>query len=284
MVKKNEVIIKLDTKFQDNQVALAESRYKLAKISTEAAQKDFDAINKLSKDTPGYEDNKEKAQLQLDAAKEQEKQALLALKAQEMLTDTFFIKAPFDGVLSSLDLSVGDMVSPQMPVFKIIDNSSWVVDAYIDESEILNIKKNMKAEITLDSINNKKFSGIVSYVSNNLGVSPEGLRAYEIKVSLDNFSERVVEGISANLVISTGIAKDVLAVPGESLLIDGDNEYVFLKKDNSIIKTKVYTGVEGNDFVEITNGLELGDVIIETPLNDTTSALTQEILSASPLK
>lgn len=283
-VKKNEVVVKLDPKFQDNLLALAASRYKLAQISTKLAQKTFVSVNDLPKATPGYKDNKEKAQLQLDASKEQEKQALLALEAQEMLSASFYIKAPFAGTLISMDLAVGDMVSPQMPVFKVSNNNAWVVAAYIDESGILNIKNNMVAEVTLDSISNKKFSGFVSYVSKDLGVSPEGLKAYKIEITLDNFRDFVIEGISANLTIDIGTAKNVIAVPSEALLIDGDNEYVFLKKNNAVIKTKVTTGAEGNGFVEITEGLKLKDIILRTPLSDSTAALTQEIMSASPLK
>ena len=80
------------------------------------------------------------------------------------------------------------------------------------------------------------------------------------------------------------ITKKVIAVPSEALLIDGDNEYVLLKKDKAVIKTKVTTGAEGNGFVEITEGLKLKDSILRTPLSDSTAALTQEIMSASPLK
>ncbi len=63
------------------------------------------------------------------SAQEQETQAALALSAQKLLLDNYVLKAPWDGTVLAINVSVGDMATPQASLVKVAQTSGWNVEA-----------------------------------------------------------------------------------------------------------------------------------------------------------
>ena len=69
--------------------------------------------------------------------------------------------------------------------------------------------------------------------------------------------------MTAKINLITERRENILAIPLEALMnSDEDGNYVYVVKDNKAIKTKVETGIESDEFVEILTGIEKGDIVI----------------------
>lgn len=214
--------------------------------------------------------------LQLQSAQEQESQALLALNAQELSSDNYVVRAPWGGTVLAVNVSAGDMASPQTSLVKIADTSVWNVETYVDEVDILNVKDGQDALITIDPYPGKDFAGTVSYRGRTLVRTPEGLNSYAMKIRVITPPATVVDGMSADATVILSTAKGVLAVPVESIIGENGKKYVMLVSTNTrnkvvTTKTEIGVGLEGDDFAQVTSGLKAGDIIQRQPVVTTTT-------------
>ena len=224
-------------------------------------------------------DTEERNALQLQAAKEQETQALLALSAQQLSTDNYVIKAPWSGVVLAVNVSAGDMTSPQMSLVKLADTSAWYVETYVDEVDILNVKDGQDAQVTIDPYPDATFAGTVSYVGKTLVRTPEGLNSYSVKIRLTTPPGTVVDGMSADATIVLSTAKGVLAIPVESIINENGKTYVMLVTTNArnrdvTTKTSITVGLTGDEYVQVTSGLTAGDRILRQPVTTSQTPAT----------
>jgi multidrug efflux pump subunit AcrA (membrane-fusion protein) len=219
----------------------------------------------------GLSDTEQRNVLQLQSAREQESQALLALNAQKLSSENYVVKAPWSGTVLAVSVSTGDMVSPQTSLMKIADTSVWNVETYVDEVDILNVRDGQDAQITIDSYPDKTFAGKVSYLGRTLVKTPEGLNSYALKIGLTTPPTTVADGMSADATIILSTVKGVLAVPVESVISENGKKYVMLVSSNArnkvvTTKTEIGVGLEGDDYVQVTSGLKAGDHIVRQPV------------------
>jgi multidrug efflux pump subunit AcrA (membrane-fusion protein) len=219
----------------------------------------------------GLSDTEQRNVLQLQSAREQESQALLALNAQKLSSENYVVKAPWSGTVLAVNVSTGEMVSPQTSLMKIADTSVWNVETYVDEVDILNVRDGQDAQITIDSYPDKTFAGKVSYLGRTLVKTPEGLNSYALKIGLTTPPTTVADGMSADATIILSTVKGVLAVPVESVISENGKKYVMLVSSNArnkvvTTKTEIGVGLEGDDYVQVTSGLKAGDHIVRQPV------------------
>lgn len=224
-----------------------------------------------------FGDTEQRTALQLQSAQEQVNQAALALSAQKLLLDNYAVAAPFDGTVLAVNVSVGDTATPQSVLVKVAQTSAWNVEAYVDEVDILTIKLGQEASVSIDPYPGKVFAGTVAYLGRTLVRTPEGLNAYALKIKLTTPPATLVDGMSGDATVILATAKGVLAVPVESLLTEGGKRYVTLVTTGAggkmtQTKTEVTTGLEGDEYVEVTSGLKAGDTILrQQPIVKTTT-------------
>lgn len=81
------------------------------------------------------------------------------------------VRAPFDGYVTNLNISEGQMAKPGIPLFTLIDNRNWYVVANYRESDLRYITPGHKADVYLPGRPDHRFEGVVESIGN--GVSPE---------------------------------------------------------------------------------------------------------------
>jgi HlyD family secretion protein len=209
----------------------------------------------------------QKAELQTQANEETKKQALITLNQMKEQASDYVITAPFSGTLTALNIAVGDTVAAGTSVATLSDVNGWYVSAYVDETDILNVKIGEDVAISMDQYSGKSLAGTVSYVSHALGTTSNSVSAYPITIQMTNAPSTIVEGMSADAAITTSVTKGVLAVPAAAILSENGKKYVDIvtidaDKKITITKLEVKTGVEGDTYTEITSGLKAGDRIL----------------------
>ena len=169
------------------------------------------------------------------------------------------ILAPFSGVLGYTGLTEDILVSNNIFIITLDDNSTIYSDIKIPENYSASIKKGLPVEVKLSSYKNKIFKGEVDFVSSRINADTRSLLS-RIKIENNN-----LELISGSL-LEVGVKFDLrnsLSVPDTSIMIEGDKSYVYkINEKNIANKTEVNTGLRGNKNVEIISGLSEGDIIV----------------------
>src|SRR5450756_2376415 len=230
-----------------------------------------------------FADTQKESDLALKSAKEQKSQALLTLNTQKLLSDNYVVKAPWDGVITSQDVQVGDQATTSTTsttattATVIADTSGWNVEAYVDELDVLNVKAGEDASVTMDAYPNQTFKSKVTYVGTTLVTTSTSVNAYAVKIQFTNPLTTLVAGMTADASITTSSAKGVLAVPVESILSENGKNYVTVisvdaSNKRTTTRTEVKTGIEGDVYVQIISGLKAGDRILRTASATTTTS------------
>ena len=219
--------------------------------------------------------------LHLDAANmdDQVKNAALAVEnaqlnlesAQDML-DNYQIKAPISGTVTQKDLSAGDNVGQvgTTTMAVISDLSALTFDMMIDELDIPKVQQGQRVEITVDALPGRTFTGYVDKININ-GVTANGVTNYPVTVMVENPDPELLPGMNVSAEIIIERVEHILAVP-LSAVGRGDTVRVLpakavSEKDGSIDYTlaeerKVTLGANDSTYVEITSGLQEGDLVL----------------------
>jgi len=170
--------------------------------------------------------------------------------------------APFDGVVSSVDVSVGEMASTVAPAVSLVSNAKFEIEVLVSEADIAKVVVGTKAVVTLDTFPDQKFSALVVSV-NPAQTITNGVGAYGIKLQFEKDDDRIKSGMTANIALETQSLANVLAVPGSAIISRGSEKLVL--KDNGAgvpVQLKVVVGAtDANGLVQIVSGLNAGDKV-----------------------
>ncbi|MBU2513385.1 efflux RND transporter periplasmic adaptor subunit [bacterium] len=226
------------------------------------------------------------AQVELSTAEEQIKILIQQKNLAELDVEHTRIFAPFDGVISYLNIKPGDFVSPELidrsneqaflstsPIV-IMSENPFEVLLHIPSIESELIKPNQSAVIT--AFNNKQTQDTSSNPGKNqtdalnavvYSVNPSinsGDRTSRVRLRTTLREKGLKDGMYVKCYILTQEKRNVLQVPIMSLLFSEKESVVFtVDRETGIThKTHVKTGIEGLYSVEIVEGLNESDLLI----------------------
>ncbi|HEY3826261.1 MAG TPA: efflux RND transporter periplasmic adaptor subunit [Bryobacteraceae bacterium] len=216
--------------------------------------------------------------------------------------------APLDGLVTYLPVRQGETVVPGVQssagstVMTIADMSVVTSEVKVDESDIVNIKLGQPAEISVDAIPNKTFTGHVIEIGNTAILRSTGVAAsqsttssqeakdFKVVVAMDNPPDEIRPGLSSTAKITTATRANVLSIPIQALTVrtKGDldtSRNKPLNPDPATVKAnkeevtgvfvidagnkaafhKVDTGISGATDIEVLSGLAENDQIVTGP-------------------
>jgi HlyD family secretion protein len=137
--------------------------------------------------------------------------------------------APFDGVVSALDVEKGEIVitgtmnNPGTQIMVVSDMSRMLVRAEVDETDVVDMKLGQKAKISVDALPDTTFAGTVTEIGNTAKPSTistvQGQLNFEVKVVFDDNVPQVRPGMTADVDIATGTHTKTLTVPIQAVVI-----------------------------------------------------------------
>ena len=153
--------------------------------------------------------------------------------AADNLRKTRFV-APFDGVVSALNVEAGENVitgtmnNPGTEILVVSDLSRMLVKADVDETDVVDMKLGQKAKITVDALPDTSFPGSVTDIGNtakrSVTSTVEGQTNFEVKVVFDTNVPQVRPGMTADVEIETGTHARTLGVPIQAVVVRTDRE------------------------------------------------------------
>ncbi|MBE6904533.1 MAG: HlyD family efflux transporter periplasmic adaptor subunit [Ruminococcaceae bacterium] len=175
------------------------------------------------------------------------------------------IIANTDGTITQLNSSA----DKTKPVAIISDLTDLYIKADINEAQISNVYVGQQVIVTGDGFEGFEYTGEVTYISPVAKqVSHTTYTETVVSVTIDiiNADEKIRPGFSANVGIITQVSENALTVPHEALSYDENNKScVYILKNGKIESNYVETGLMSTNLIEITSGIEDGDIIIKNP-------------------
>jgi len=169
------------------------------------------------------------------------------------------IIAPFSGVLGYTGLTEDILVSNNIFIITLDDNSTIYSDIKIPENYSASIKKGLPVEVKISSYKNKVFDGEIDFVSSRINADTRSLLS-RIKINNDNLE--LISGSLLEVVVKFNL-RNSLSVPDTSVMIEGDKSYVYkINSENIANKTEVKTGLRSDKNIEIISGLTEEDIIV----------------------
>ncbi len=203
-------------------------------------------------------------------------QQKLSLQTAQQNYDNDYIRAPIDGVISSIPAIIGQ--SPTSPVVTLVGNGQ-VAAITLNEVDAAKVKVGNKATLTFDAITGLTLAGTVVQLD-PVGTVSQGVVNYNAQIALATPSDQVKPGMSVSATIVTQAHQDVIAVPNAAIVKQGGASYI-LKPVSPLTDDEIATvalggielqaapnripitvGLTSNTMTEITSGVTVGDQII----------------------
>jgi len=170
--------------------------------------------------------------------------------ARDNLSKCRFV-APFDGVVSALDVEQGEIVvtgtmnNAGTQILVVSDLSRMLVRADVDETDVVNMQIGQKAKISVDAMPDTSFVGTVTEIGNtakrSITSTVEGQTNFEVKVVFDSNVPAVRPGMTADVDIETASHQKTRAVPIQAVVVRTQDEL-----DRAAHKGRRRTGGRGN--------------------------------------
>ncbi|MBO7476392.1 MAG: efflux RND transporter periplasmic adaptor subunit [Salinivirgaceae bacterium] len=191
-------------------------------------------------------------------------QANSSLKIAENNLKKCELKSPVSGIVGRRNVEPGmSALSITGAPIEIVDLKMVNVKISIPEKEIGKLKKGAEATFTVGALGGKEFNGEVTNIS---PVADRLSRTYEAKIQVNNRGGELKPGMVCDVRIDIADNQKRLLLPYLCVSKDNENQqYVYLvdKKANTAAKRIVTTGNYYDKFLEITSGLNEGDLVVK---------------------
>lgn len=170
--------------------------------------------------------------------------------------------AATESAASADSTDASSQYTTDVSAFTVCPDEYMILSVSVDELDINSVEVGQNAEITFDAIEDKTFQGQITKIGNSASVSG-GVAKYSVELSVPK-DEQMKEGMNASAEITIEEREQVLTLPVNALQEQGDRTFVYTEKeeDGSLSgETEITTGLSDGNTVEITGGLEEGDVV-----------------------
>ena len=179
------------------------------------------------------------------------------------------VTSTIGGTILSAPVRAGDTVSTQTAVYVVGDLSSLMIETFVPERFSSSARRGLSAQVSLEAFPGEIFAAVVEEVSPVLDPSSRTLRIRlrfaPVSGALD---ARIKAGMFATVSLVTNTRRDVPVIPRNAVINTYGSWIVFTVDEKNIAhRREISLGLENERFVEITGGLETGDIIVSQGQN-----------------
>ena len=250
-----EVMVELNADVEISQLKSLEAAAELAQITYDRDKEQF-AIEGVSKAT-----------LDTDAADLKSKKAQVAQQAAVVAKKT--VKAPFKGHLGISAVNLGQYLNPGDKIVTLQALDPIHVNFFLPQQKLPYVAMNQPVTFKVDTYPNLTFNGKISSI--NPKVDP-ATRNVELEATIPNPDYKLLPGMYAEVIITTGKPKDYLTLPQTAISYNPYGNLVYTLKEKGkndkgaplFIATQkfVTVGETRGDQVQVIKGIDKGDVVV----------------------
>lgn len=244
LVKSGQPLVKLD----DRLATIAADR---ARANHEESERLLDEAKRLSQ-TRAISNTQYESQAALERITKAAMDESLELLARHT------IRSPFDGVVNSRSVDIGDAVNSNQAVAEVVDLDRLRVELFVSENDLSAFPEGRKLELLVSAAPNAVFAPKVNFVSKS--ADPE-TRLFRVEAVLENTGDLPggLQGVVSNEI---EVFKGLPMVPSMAVRFVGRETLVWKEDDSgNAAQTTITVGPELDGFYPVFQGLQTGDRI-----------------------
>ena len=245
LVKKGQLLVKLDDRDYRSRLARIEANYRLAR-------QDSERMTALVKKNIAAESKLDEIEAKLEDLTAQRNEAQRSL-------DRTSITAPISGRLNEIKAKKGDLLDVNQQVAQILQFNKVKVMVGVPESDVAAVFDLNEAEVIIEALENRKVKGRKIFLSSQ----PRTLaRLYDLELMVPNPDGRILPGMFGQVELVKRVFDQALAVPLYAVITRGDERFVYVEKDGQAEKRVIKLGVLVGWQVHVEAGLNPGERVI----------------------
>jgi len=255
VVKKGDLLVRLDTSAEEAQLHSADADTELARADAERAR-DLATRKVISR-------------AELDAAESKFKQKSAMTDNMRAIIAKKTIHAPFDGIAGIRVVNVGQTVKEGDHVVPLQSLDPVYVDFALPQQRLAELSKGLEVDMRTDAFPGRVFHGTLTAINSAVDVAT---RNVSLQATLPNPDHVLRPGMFAKVDVVLPAKEQVLVIPATAIAYApyGDSVFVIEKKKDEKTKREmqvirqqfIRTGETRGDFVTVTNGLKGGETIV----------------------
>ncbi len=253
-------VVQAQTSVESATADLASARSSLA-----GAEADLRSAREAQRAALGNLTQDRLKQKDVEAAYEAMRQARAQVSYQEAQFDKSNIRTPVSGTVVTMAQQQGETVAAGLSaptLIEVVDLSRLEVHAYVDETDIAQVKLGQAAEVTVDAFPRREFTGKVVKIS-SAATLQDNVVTYMVTVGLDDYPEGMLKPeMTANVTLVIAEYKNVLLVPSEAVKQRREANQVAVLKDGKAEVRSVEIGASDGTSTEIVKGLQEGEEVV----------------------
>lgn len=293
-IEKGQRLANLDLAYQDNQVATARVQYRAAELDLERARRELTQAQTISA-SGGYskeqvrdrEQRVEQAELNLERAR-------LTLRGQVIRRDQMMLHAPFDGVVSEVNLRLGDRVrgdvsdpdndTNQRPPMAAYQPGRFTMRFSLPENQASLVQVGAHADVNLVDDPTVAFDGTIEWVAPSVD---RDSRTVAVRTSArlgpdDPVYGRVRDGSTVRVAVAADRAREVLTVPEGAVVYHRDQAFLFVTDGQTVERVPITQGRIRSGRVEVEAGLQAGTRVVTTQVYRLTDGQAVRVTGEGP--
>jgi membrane fusion protein (multidrug efflux system) len=257
-VREGQVLVVLDTRQEQAQMAAAEAQRALARLNFKRMQ------NLL--------DEKVISKAEYDAADATSRETEARVNEIRAAIERKTIRAPFTGVLGIRQVNKGQYLAGGDPVVPLQSLNPIYVNFGVPQQTIAQVHGGSSVRVTTENLANLAFNGRVTALDS---VVDETTRNIQVQATLANADGKLRPGMFVQAEMALGASQDVIAIPGSAISYAPYGNSVFVVSDMKNDKGQPYRGVRQQivtlgpargDQIAVLSGLKAGDEIVTSGL------------------
>ncbi|HEX8823420.1 MAG TPA: efflux RND transporter periplasmic adaptor subunit [Archangium sp.] len=264
VVRKGDVLVKLDARAASASLEEARAQLALVKSQQELANAECERNQKLFESGSVSSAEHDRAQAQCRNAMAQAAATTARMTLLEIGATDATIRAPFDGVVAERVVSVGEYVRQDSKVVTLVSLDPLRLELTVPESSAAFIQKDLPVEFTLTAAPKVVHKAKVSFVGAGLR---RGSRDLVVEALIPNKERSMLPGQFATAKVQLG-ELPLPVVPRSAVLGDGAQRKVFVVSDGRLEERVVQVSESSGDAVGVMAGVRVGERVVAVARED----------------
>ncbi len=285
-VEEGQVLVRLDPALPEAAAMRSRASLQRAESLDRLARSELRRQRDLSKRGVTSEADLDRAESEARSTSAQVSEARAALNDAETRLAKTEIRAPFAGVVSSLDLDPGAYLQPGQAVLEIADLSEIEIEVGVSGRDRLGLAPGDRVEVRVQALPGETFVGRIA----SLGPAADAVtRKYPVPVVIENGDEKLLAGMLGTLRFELGDERRTLIVPRRAIRSEFDLQYLFVLEpsgENRAIARRRRVETRPLPFrpeiLEVIEGLEPGERIATTGVRELREGQLVRVRAGSP--
>jgi membrane fusion protein (multidrug efflux system) len=253
-VRAGDVLVRLDTRQEQAQLAAAEAQRNLSTVNFERMK--------------GLRDKGITSQAEYDKAAAEHKQAVAQTGETQASIGRKTIRAPFSGVLGIRQVNLGQYLKPGDPIVPLQSLDPIYVNFDVPQQQVGDLRVGAEVRVKAQGIEDSEARGTITAVNS---VVDEGTRNIQAQATLANPEEKLRPGMFVETQVVLGASTSVVALPtsaisyapyGNSVFIVGDMKGKDGKPYRGVRQQFVKLGASRGDQVAVVSGVKAGEEVV----------------------